>query len=661
MLVNLTIQVRHNLSTLNRTLRGLLPGNGVRVSTVGGAIVLSGSVQTAREAEDARRLARQFVSSDKKVINRLRISGPNQINLRVRIVEISRNVTRNIGINWDAAFSIGSNIVLGFATGGATTVGNVFPPNFPIQTRVNGVNNGFIAHRGQRHNVNALIDALQTQGMVKTLAEPNLTTVSGETASFLAGGEFPVPVPQDGGVITVTFKKFGVGLSFTPTLLSGGRISLKVQPEVSQLSNAGAIQIQGINVPSLTTRRASTTVELASGQAFAIAGLLQNNFTKDLSKVPGIGDIPVLGKLFTSENFRRDETELVIIVTPYVVRPFDPQKARRAAAARAANAARKKTLAGYSWVAAASPAARPALPRLVVRVSPVPSRRGPPEARRSAFAVPLALSSSRRSADMPTMQTLSGLRFSLVLGATAVLGGCVTGQSVAPEARMNSNHVRNVELTHDVVFAGSSTRITKAGRNDLAGFLRRTGVRYGDRVIVSAGAMPGKKPARLASARRERVGRYMRFRGVKVLYGSHRGTGIGAKIVRVSVRRSVVIAPNCPDWDTALAGSALDGKPNRFGCLNSAALAAMIADPNDLRRGRRLDAGDADYQTLWIRNYRAARPSRRNRRRPSKGNADAGNEGIGFLGAARGSGGDPSCDHGGGKCAVAGRCTGSAG
>jgi len=340
--LNLTVHVRHNLSTLGRTLRGLIPGNGVRVTTVGGSIVLSGTVATAREAEEARNLAVQFAGKPENVINQIRISGPTQVNLRVRIVEVSRNVVRNLGINWDAAFSIGSNIVLGIATGGATTVANVFPPNFPIQTRLNGVNNGYFAYQGQRHNINGLLDLLQTQGLVKTLAEPNLTAISGETANFLAGGEFPVPVPQDGGVITISYKKFGVGLSFTPTILSPNRINLKVAPEVSQLSNAGAIQIQGINVPSLTTRKASTTVELASGQSFAIAGLLQNNYTKDLSKVPGIGDIPILGKLFTSENFRRDETELVIIVTPYVVRPFDPNRARLAAAARAAERPREK-------------------------------------------------------------------------------------------------------------------------------------------------------------------------------------------------------------------------------------------------------------------------------------------------------------------------------
>jgi pilus assembly protein CpaC len=309
---------------------------------VGDSIVLSGSVSTVREAEDVRRLAAQFVAKPKNVIDRMQISGPTQINLRVRIVEISRNVVRQLGINWDEASSIGSNILLGFATGGATFVGNTFSATANIATRRNGTNSAIFGYRGQRHTINGVLDALQTQGLVKTLAEPNLTAISGETASFLAGGEFPVPVPQDGGVITVQYKKFGVGLSFTPTLLSPRRISLKVNPEVSQLSNAGSIQIQGINVPSLTTRRASTTVELASGQSFAIAGLLQNNYTKDISKVPGIGDIPILGKLFTSENYRKDETELVIIVTPYIVRPFDPHRARLAAAARAATRPRER-------------------------------------------------------------------------------------------------------------------------------------------------------------------------------------------------------------------------------------------------------------------------------------------------------------------------------
>ena len=334
-LVNLTISVSHNLSQLRRTLDRLLPGSDVKVRTVGDSVVLSGSVRSTREAADVRRLAARYVSSPKKVINRLRVEGPNQVNLRVRIVEVSRSVVRDLGINWDAAFSIGSNFVLGIATGGATSLaGGLLTPGTPLISRRGGFNNLGFRYSGQRHTVNGIIDALQTNGLIKTLAEPNLTAISGETASFLAGGEFPIPVPQDGGVITVIFKKFGVGLSFTPTIISRNRINLKVVPEVSQLSNIGAIQIQGINVPSLTTRRASTTVELASGQSFAIAGLIQNDLTQDLSKVPGLGDIPILGNLFKSENFRKNESELVIIITPYIVKPFNKSGKRLASAGR---------------------------------------------------------------------------------------------------------------------------------------------------------------------------------------------------------------------------------------------------------------------------------------------------------------------------------------
>jgi pilus assembly protein CpaC len=174
-------------------------------------------------------------------------------------------------------------------------------------------------------DLNALVDALAREGLVTVLAEPNLTAVSGETASFLAGGEFPIPVAQDqsegGTTITIEFKKFGVSLSFTPTVLSENRISMRVAPEVSALTNEGAVQIGGFTIPGLTTRRAETTVELASGQSFAIAGLIQNSTQHDYTKVPGLGDIPILGELFKSDSFNRTETELVILVTPYVVGP----------------------------------------------------------------------------------------------------------------------------------------------------------------------------------------------------------------------------------------------------------------------------------------------------------------------------------------------------
>jgi pilus assembly protein CpaC len=185
------------------------------------------------------------------------------------------------------------------------------------------VNNAYGRYSTGNFDLTALVDLLEGDGLVKTLAQPNLSTMSGKTAHFLAGGEFPIPVAQRDGVITIEFKRFGVALTFTPVILSGKRIAMRVAPEVSQLSNNGAITMQnGLQVPALTTRRADTMIEVSSGQSFAIGGLLQNNVTRDINKVPWLSDVPILGKLFTSEHFIRNETELVIIVTPYIVGPI---------------------------------------------------------------------------------------------------------------------------------------------------------------------------------------------------------------------------------------------------------------------------------------------------------------------------------------------------
>jgi pilus assembly protein CpaC len=286
--------------------------------------VLTGAVATAAEAEDARRLATRFLGEGEEVISRLQVTAPNQVNLRVRIAEVSRAALRQFGINWEALADVG-NFTFGLATGSPLfgepeeIAGQVFQP---LLTRQNGVNNIIGGFHNDDVSVDTLIDLLAEDNLIAILAEPNLTALSGETASFLAGGEFPVPVPDDDG-IAIEYKKFGVGLAFTPTVLSPNRISMRVNPEVSQLSNEGAVRIEEIQVPSLTTRRAETTVELASGQSFAIAGLLQNNSSFDHSRVPGLGDMPILGDLFKSDRFNRQETELVIIVTPYIVKPID--------------------------------------------------------------------------------------------------------------------------------------------------------------------------------------------------------------------------------------------------------------------------------------------------------------------------------------------------
>jgi pilus assembly protein CpaC len=354
---NLRLVVTHDLSTLSDGLDRMVPQGQVTAESVSGAIVLTGAVGTAAEAEDARRLASRFLGEGEEVISRLQVTAPNQVNLRVRIAEVSRAALRQFGINWEALADVG-NFTFGLATGSpifgepVEIGGQVFQP---LLTRQNGVNNLIGSYSSDDVTVDTLVDLLAEDNLIAILAEPNLTALSGETASFLAGGEFPVPVPDDDG-IAIEYKKFGVGLSFTPTVLSPNRISMKVNPEVSQLSNEGAVRIEEIQVPSLTTRRAETTVELASGQSFAIAGLLQNNSSFDHSRVPGLGDMPILGDLFKSDRFSRQETELVIIVTPYIVKPIDDPAAvalptdavigpqgRRAAQESASAAARQPT------------------------------------------------------------------------------------------------------------------------------------------------------------------------------------------------------------------------------------------------------------------------------------------------------------------------------
>ncbi|MGI9435953.1 MAG: type II and III secretion system protein family protein, partial [Geminicoccaceae bacterium] len=224
------------------------------------------------------------------------------------------------GFNWEALFNSG-NFTFGFANGRDlfSDDGSIF--RAPANAGGNAPGIGFGSYNSNNASVSTAIDALAQEGLVTVLAEPNLTALSGETASFLAGGEFPIPVAADGNDIKIEFKEFGISLAFTPTVLAQNRISLKVRPEVSELSSTGAITVNGLTVPALATRRAETTVELGSGQSFAVGGLLSNDIQNTVSKFPGLGDLPVLGTLFRSQRFQTKETELVILVTPYLVRP----------------------------------------------------------------------------------------------------------------------------------------------------------------------------------------------------------------------------------------------------------------------------------------------------------------------------------------------------
>ncbi|NOG72881.1 type II and III secretion system protein family protein [Roseicella sp. DB1501] len=304
------------------TIARLLPGARIRAEQRGKGIALLGEVATAAEAEQAVTIARGYLAEGQELDNRLSVLGQVQVNLRVRIAEVGREVTRQLGIDWQAVGRSG-NFAVGLVTRNA-----LLDAINPSSTLALG------AGDGKSYDVNALVDALAQDRLITLLAEPNLTAMSGESASFLVGGEFPIPVALRDNVVTVQFKQYGVSLAFVPTVLSQGRISLRVRPEVSDLTDQGAVRLaagnSSIQIPALSVRRAETTVELGSGQSFAIAGLLQDNVRALGRALPGIGEVPVLGALFRSDRFQRNETELVIIITPYVVRPTSNPVALRA-------------------------------------------------------------------------------------------------------------------------------------------------------------------------------------------------------------------------------------------------------------------------------------------------------------------------------------------
>ena len=307
------VVIRQNFDEVRESLTRLLPDATLSIEQIRGTIILSGHVRSPEEVEVAERMLGKAFGANVDLINRVKVSMPTQINLRVKFAEVSLGILKQLGFRQTASLSTG-NVALDFISGGGAS---------EISETGNGILGSFL---GDRFNLGIALDALETEGYLSTLAEPNLTTLSGETASFLAGGEFPVPTTDRNGQRIIQFRKFGVQLDFTPIVLSENLINLRVTPEVSQLTNLGAVVIDGITVFGLTTRSADTTVELASGQSFAIAGLLQSTITQDKSKFPLLGDLPILGALFRSDQFRRDETELMIVVTPYIVRPFDARQ-----------------------------------------------------------------------------------------------------------------------------------------------------------------------------------------------------------------------------------------------------------------------------------------------------------------------------------------------
>lgn len=320
-----TIVVSQDIGTLENILRTRFPTLQLQLIAAPGSLMVSGTVNSAADADAVVQTLTPYMKDKETLINRMTIPRPQQVQLRVRITEIDRNVTQQLGINWNTISTAAGNFVGGVFSGRPTFTTST--PVTPILANNNAFS--FLAGFNTSHNqIQAVIDALNQEGLLSILAEPNLVALSGETASFIAGGEFPIPISQQDGSISVEFKQFGVKLDFTPTVLADNHISLKVRPEVSQIDSTASVTTGGVTIPGLSVRRVDTTVDLSSGQSFAIGGLLQANSNDLISSVPGLGAIPVLGKLFQSVNYQNNKSELVVIVTPYLVQPTDPNRLR---------------------------------------------------------------------------------------------------------------------------------------------------------------------------------------------------------------------------------------------------------------------------------------------------------------------------------------------
>jgi len=319
-LASFDVRVEKDTSDITRIIRKLIPGSDISAESVNGNVILSGTAKSTIEAQQAADIAAKFqgAESPTEIVNLISVEGKDQVHLKVTVAEVERSIIKQLGVQFT----------------GTIGVGNFTPflqslPNFNVNPNIVNQAVAGTQFASGATSITAQIDALQRDGVIRTLAEPTLTAISGENASFLAGGEFPIPVSQDDGEVSVEFKKYGVGLDFTPVVLSGGRISLRVKTEVSELTNEGSVSFTNITISALKVRRAESTIELPSGGTLVMAGLLKESYQQAVEGVPGLMQLPVLGALFKSRDFLRQQSELVVFVTPYVVQPVAVSKLQR--------------------------------------------------------------------------------------------------------------------------------------------------------------------------------------------------------------------------------------------------------------------------------------------------------------------------------------------
>jgi len=353
-ILSLNIRVDQSTAALEETIRRIAPTSNVVIEAVNDGLILTGSVASASESASIEKIAARYVEKPEQIVNMLSIRGGQQVMLKVQIVEMQRNIIKQLGVDTNLvlnrlgenqwllgnvpSFGVNGSFLGGFnggysfnstnqmVTAGSGNCGDLTTTPAPPNNPANCVATGRAGDDGV-NQARALIRAFERVGIVRTLAEPNITAVSGETGKFLAGGEFPVPTGRDqNGQITIEFKPYGVGLGYLPVVLSEGRISIKVSTEVSELTSEGALQIAGLNIPGLSVRRAETTVEMASGQTLMIAGLLKEQTKETIDGLPGMVGLPVLGALFRSRDYLSGETELVVLITPYLVEGTSPNR-----------------------------------------------------------------------------------------------------------------------------------------------------------------------------------------------------------------------------------------------------------------------------------------------------------------------------------------------
>jgi pilus assembly protein CpaC len=319
-ILSLDIEVARDPLALQNLLDRAMPGTRITVDTMNENIVLGGVAANPAEAQKAMDLASQVVGDPKKVLSTIAVTGREQVMLKVRVAEMQRNILKQLGVDLEAAFSVGKFDAF---------LESLTPFSLNSIGALNDSSHSFSFGTDDNY-VEATITALERDGMLRTLAEPTLTAISGESAKFLAGGEYPVPVGADDNEVKIEFKPFGVGLGFTPVVMSEGLISMRINTEVSELSNENAITVASgsdeITIAALKVRRAETTVELPSGGSMIMAGLIQDTVKQHINGIPGLKNLPILGTLFRSRDFQADQTELVVIVTPYVVSPVNEKQ-----------------------------------------------------------------------------------------------------------------------------------------------------------------------------------------------------------------------------------------------------------------------------------------------------------------------------------------------